>query len=126
MSRRLWSFMQPTGTDFNELADRLDWADEATDGMAGNIRKLFELDREQEREIAQLRAVVEELTGLLVASGLVDEATLKARVHERLSAVPAAEPAQDTVRCASCATAVPRADTYFSDLGEVCSICFSG
>ncbi|MDG1483332.1 MAG: hypothetical protein P8R54_27325 [Myxococcota bacterium] len=127
MSRRPWFAGAPTRADFNQLADRLDWADEAETGVSSNVRKLYELDREQEREIARLRMVVEELTGLLVTAGVITEDALITRLEARRAAVSKSRaPSRPMVNCASCTTAVPQSDTYFSDLGEVCSLCFSG
>ena len=129
MGRRKWSFANPTGSDFNEISARLDWASEGQAGLASNVRKLYTLDREQEREIAELRMVVEELSALLVSMGIFNEKQLLARVSSRLAASHQQDdqtPAQDRIHCASCGTSILKSDTYFSETGEVCSACFSG
>ena len=111
--------------DFKRLSDRLDWSEDADNGLAENMGKLFELDRAQDREITNLRLMVEELMGELIRTGVVSEAELQARVSRRLMAEQK-QTAAPSIRCASCGESTLQSETYFSSLGEVCAACFSG
>ena len=101
MSKRFWDLSSPTDMDFKRLSDRLDWSEDADNGLAENMGKLFELDRAQDREITNLRLMVEELMGELIRTGVVSEAELQARVSRRLMAEQK-QTAAPSIRCAAC------------------------
>jgi len=128
MSQQSWwsGWGEPSRADFNQMAERLDWADETGDALSTNIRRLFELDREQEHEIAQLRMMVEELAGMLIDAGVVSQDKLQQRMAVRFTKDRAEKAGPVMIQCASCATSIPKNTTYFSGLGEVCSGCFTG
>ena len=125
MGKPFWDLTAPGQQDFNRLSQRIDWSDDVSSGLAENTRKLFELDRAQAREIANLRLMVEELMGELIRTGAVSEEALQARVSRRLMAEQEKSSAP-VILCASCGEKTPQSDTYFSSIGEVCDGCFSG
>lgn len=116
----------------NDAHETLEYMAEADMGIAEQIGKLFELDRKQGQQIAELKAMLLAVSGLLVETGVVAEEKLVEKITSTLDELkPKPEkkgepkPVRMT-RCASCGKDVPANSTNYTETGEVCDACFSG
>lgn len=90
------------------------------------IRELYALDREQARELCELRATVKVMGQLLIELG-IDESVLRYRVEAAVdeSRAQAEEKAvrDRMISCAQCGQEVPPARTNITEFGSVCDRC---
>ena len=71
----------------NEAADWLASLKTNQRVIYDQVKRLFDLDRRQEYEIRQLKAMVLALSELLVEKGVADETELSERLHAAMSQV---------------------------------------
>ena len=109
----------------NEQDSRLEQMDEAQGGVAEAVGKLFQLDRAQGRELARIEARIQVLSELLVEAGVIDGEQLQKRLAVALAAQAQTRAAAEaTVRCASCREEVRADGTFYSEMGEICEVCY--
>jgi len=126
----------------NEAAAELAAVDVIADSQGQQLRRLFELDRDQGREIARLQAATGVLMEFLVESKVVEEGALRARLDSAFAALdpqqptsPAAQgertgrggpaaPPQRQVTCPVCGRQVALRNTFVTVSGEVCDQCY--
>lgn len=97
-----------------------------TSGLYKQVRELYALDREQGRELNELRAMVKVMGDLLVQLG-IDESVLRYRVEAELANQQAVEAerskAVKTVNCTRCGKQVSLRKTNITTDGIVCDSC---
>jgi hypothetical protein len=125
----------------NEAAAELSTLDTITDSLSQQVGRLFELDRDQGREIARLQAAVGVLMELLIQNNLVQEGDLRAKLDSAFAALepqhtaqpghpyrgdatPDQAPPERKVACRHCGKEVPIRSTFVTAAGEVCDQCY--
>jgi hypothetical protein len=132
MERLPW-WRQPNAQDFNGLAndfeDRLRGDQAVADGTADNVRSLFALVRAQDQQVQRLEVVVQLMSDVLAASGMLDEKTLGARLEQALAAKHKQLEAERThagLICVRCGCTVPKRQTMMTGAGPTCAACYEG
>jgi formylmethanofuran dehydrogenase subunit E len=126
MSMIPW-WREPNRHDFNRIADNIDLEGEVTGALSVQVRKLYQLDQAQERDIDRLETIIKVLSQLLIEAGVLDPQQISQRVGAAL-AVQARQEVQERtnpqLRCARCQETVAQKDTYMTGLGAVCDSCY--
>jgi hypothetical protein len=111
------------------MQEAQEWENAADLGVAEQVGKILQITRSQAEHIARLELSLQTLTGVLVESNIVSEEDLKSRFEAAWNEMQA-EQVEEAKRqenalitCAGCGTQVEKRDTFFSELGEVCSNC---
>jgi hypothetical protein len=76
---------------FNEAADELNSLQRNQSSIDSRLVRLFELDKDQGRELARLQATTWTLIDLLVEKGLVTEPEVAARISAAIDELEAGE-----------------------------------
>jgi hypothetical protein len=114
----------------NEQSDAIDSVNELQRYTGERVRKLYELDQEQGRELDRLRATINVLVQMLAASGALDEKAFGYRMEAALAelepevpAGPVISQADPAMTCNGCNGEFPMSTFTVMPNGNFCQKC---